>query len=207
MFFQYTNKYEEAYGAFCEAEKIYRVCQRIYGNDFTEDLSRILCNEGQCLTEIAGNMIQEFYEKNIKADLESSMQIRQYLQDAAEKMQIAIQLLIKEKQRYRFQIAQAYGSLASVYERLGMVDDTKKCFLKAIEGTVECRHELHPDLAYLYNNYGQFLDDQGNYAEALYYVKKAETTMLYNGVQDDNLNLRAVRAAIKAIEEKVKKII
>jgi hypothetical protein len=51
------------------------------------------------------------------------------------------------------------------------------------------------------------LDDQGNYAEALYYVKKAETTMLYNGVQDDNLNLRAVRAAIKAIEEKVKKII
>ncbi len=198
------EKYEEAYDAFCEAEKIYRVCQRIYGNDFTEDISQILRNEGQCLTEIAGNMIQEFYEKNVKADLESSMQIRQYLKDAAKKMQMAIQLLIKEKQRYRFQIAQVYGSLASVYERLGMVDDTKKCYLRAIEGTLECRHEFHPDLAYLYNNYGQFLDDQGSYDEALYYVKKAEATMLYNGVQDDNLNLRAVRAAIKAIEQNVK---
>lgn len=198
------EKYKEAYAAFCEAEKISRVCQEIYGSDYTEDISRILRNEGQCLTEIAGNMIQEFAEKKIKADPESSMQIRQYLQDAIKKMQIAIRLLIKEKQRYQFQIAQTYGALASVYERLGMVDDTEKCFQRAIEGTLVCRHEFHPDLAYLYNNYGQFLDDQGNYAEALYYVKKAETTMLYNGVQDENLNLQAVRAAIKVIEKKVK---
>lgn len=198
------EKYKEAYDAFYEAEKISQVCQRIYGNDYAEDISRILRNEGQCLTEIAGNMIQEFAEKNIKADLESSMQIRQYLQDAIKKMQQAILLLIKEKQRYQFQIAQIYGALASVYERLGMTDDTEKCFQRAIQGTLQCRHEFHPDLAYLYNNYGQFLDDQGNYAKALYYVKKAEATMLYNGVQDDNLNLRAIRAAIEAIEKNVK---
>lgn len=198
------EKYKEAYAAFYEAEKITRVCQRIYGNDYVEDLSRILRNEGQCLTEIAGNMIQEFAEKKIKADLESSKQIRQYLQEAVEKMQQAILLLLKEKHRYQFQIAQIYGALASAYERLGMVDDTDKCFQRAIEGTLACRHEFHPDLAYLYNNYGQFLDGRGNYVEALYYVKKAEETMLFNGVQDANMNLRAVRAAIKSIEKNVK---
>ena len=198
------EQYKEAYDAFCEAERISRACQKIYGNDYAEDISRILRNEGQCLTEIAGNMIQEFAEKKIKADQESSIQIRWYLQEAIKKMQQAILLLIKEKQRYQFQIAQIYGALASVYERLGMVDDTDKCFRRAIEGTLACRHEFHPDLAYLYNNYGQFLADQGNYGEALYYVKKAEETMLYNGVQADNLNLRAVRATIKAIEKNVK---
>lgn len=198
------ERYKEAYNTFCESEKIIRVCQKIYRNDYTEEISQILRNEGQCLTEIAGNMIQEFAVKKNKVDPESFMQISRYLQEAVEKMQQAILLLIKDKQRYQFQVAQIYGALASVYERLGMIDDTDKCFRCAIEGVLECRHEFHPDLAYLYNNYGQFLDDQGNYAEALYYVKKAETTMLYNGVRDDNLNIRVVRAAIKEIEKNVK---
>lgn len=197
------EKYEEAYAAFSEAEKICRACQQIYGNDYAEDISRILRNEGQCLTEIAGKRILYFVGKKEKADPESAMQIRQYLEDAVKKMQQAILMLVKEKNRYQFQIAQTYGALASAYERLGWAEDTDKCYRRAIEDTLQCRHEFHPDLVYLYNNYGQFLDDQGKYSEALSYVKKAEATMIYNGVEDDNANLRAIRAAIKAINKKV----
>lgn len=197
------ERYEDAYDKFSETESIIRQCRQIYGNDYAEDFSLVLRNESQCLTEISGRMIREIAGKGELATEAEAKLIRDKLGESVEKLKESIKILMPERKRFQFQIAQNYGALAAAYEYLDWKEDADKSFRKAIEDTIDCYHERHPSLAYLYNNYGQFLDEQGKYEEALYYVKMAQETLRYNGALEKSDNMRAVRAAVKGIEAKI----
>lgn len=192
--------YREAYAAFSKAEEICRECCNIYNNDFSEDISRYLRNEGECLTEIAGEMLADAAQQGVNQ--QTYDEIIGYLHGAIAKMREAIKLLMPEESRYKFEIAQIYGALASAYERLGWKEDTIKCFERAINDTITSRNENHPELAYLYNNYGIYLDDNDQPEAALVCMKKAEKVMQVNNVDPASENFRVVRGAIKAMQAK-----
>lgn len=198
------EQYEDAYDLFLEAGELYQQCTEFYGNTYTEDVARILRNEGQCLSEIAGDMIRNIKEKGVYATERESAEIRNKLYQAVDKFKESISILMPEQKRYQFMIAENYGALANAYEYLDWKEDAEKCFHRAIDDITECYHDRHPSLAYLYNNYGQFLDSQDRLEEALYYVKQAQETLRFNGALEDSLNMRAVRAAVKGIEAKLK---
>ena len=121
--------------------------------------------------------------------------------NAIEKFKEAISILNSDPIRYKFDIAQVYGALASTYARKGWKRDAELSFKRAIKDTIDSKNKKHPGLAYLYNNYAMLLDDMDRKEEALEQLIKAEQILVINGVTSDSDNLRIVRSAIIGIKD------
>ena len=190
LFYFDNEEYSTALEHFKMAEYIYRKFQRLYNEDFVQGLATTLRNEGQCYTELANAEGENF---KVATD------------NAIEKFKEAISILSSEPIRYKFDIAQIYGALASTYARKDWKIDAELSFRRAIEDTIDSKNEKHPGLAYLYNNYAMLLDDMDKKEEALEQLTKAEKILVINGVTSDSENLRIVRSAIIAIRDGLKK--
>ena len=190
LFYFDSEEYSAALEYFKMAEHIYRKFQRLYNEDFVQGLATALRNEGQCYSELADKEGENFI---VATD------------NAIEKFKEAISILNSDFIRYKFDIAQVYGALASTYARKGWKRDAEFSFKRAIKDTIDSKNETHPGLAYLYNNYAMFLDAIDRKEEALEHLIKAEQILVVNGVTSDNNNLRIVRGAIIAIKNNLQK--
>lgn len=186
LFYFDSEEYSAALEHFKMAEHIYRKFQQLYNEDFVQGLSMTLRNEGQCYTELADKENENFI---VSTD------------NAIDKFKEAIGILNSDPTRYKFDIAQVYGALASTYARKGWKKDAELSFNRAIKDTIDSKNEKHPGLAYLYNNYAMLLDDMDRKKEALEQLIKAEKILVINGVTSDSDNLRIVRSAIIGIRD------
>lgn len=184
-----TGDYETALHLFERAEQIQIKLQRLYGENYEEELATTFRNEGECYMELVD---------------ETKTGSFLYVDKAIDKFKAAGSILSRDVDQYKFEIAHIYGVLASAYVRKGWKRDAELSFQQAISDTINCKDEKHPSLAYLYNNYGIFLDDIGRKKEALEYLRKAEKILIYNGVASENKNLSIVRGAIQEIQKAIR---
>lgn len=184
-----SEEYHTALVYFKMAENIYRNFQRLYNEDFAEGVATALRNEGQCYTELAGE------------EGENPMML---VDSAVDKFKEALIILNSDSNRYKFDIAQVYGALASAYVRKGWARDAELSFKRAIQDTIDSRNKKHPGLAYLYHNYAMLLDDMDRKEEAVEQLVKAEEILTANCVNPESEKFRIVRSAIAAIKDSLK---